>query len=208
MEQILDIYKRPYDAKKPWVCFDESCKQLVKETRETIPAKPEQLERYDYQYERNGVANLFMFFEPLTGWRHVEVTNQRTAIDYAHQMKYLVDERYPQAEKIGVIQDQLNTHVKASLYKAFEPEEAKRILDKLEFHYTPKHGSWLNMAEIEFSVLNRQCLQSRIPDQDTLKLEIAAWEEERNQKSHSVDWRFTNEDARIKLKRLYPSIQS
>jgi len=132
----------------------------VKETREPIPAKPEQLERYDYQYERNGVANLFMFFEPLTGWRHVEVTEQRTAIDYAHQMKYLVDERYPQAEKIGVIQDQLNTHVRASLYKAFKPEEAKRILDKLEFYYTPKHGSWLNMAEIELSVSNRQCLIS------------------------------------------------
>jgi DDE superfamily endonuclease len=129
---------------------------------------PCQLERYDYQYTRNGVANLFMFFEPLTSWRHVEVTDQRTVVDYAHQMKYLVDERYPQAEKIGVIQDQLNTHVKASLYKAFEPKEAKRILDKLEFHYTPKHGSWLNMAEIELSVLNRQCLARRLPDQDTL----------------------------------------
>lgn len=208
MEHILDVYKLPYDEKKPWVCFDESCKQLVKETREPISPEPGHLERYDYQYERNGVANLFMFFEPLTGWRHVEVTEQRTAIDYAHQMKYLVDERYPQAEKIGVIQDQLNTHVKASLYKAFEPEEAKRILDKLEFHYTPKHGSWLNMAEIELSVLNRQCLKRRIPDQDTLKLEIAAWEEERNQQSCSVNWRFTTEDARIKLKRLYPSIQT
>ena len=208
MEHILDIYRLAYNAKKPWVCFDESCKQLVKETREPIPAKPEQLERYDYQYERNGVANLFMFFEPLAGWRHVEVTERRTAIDYAHQMKYLVDEVYPQAEKIGVIQDQLNTHVRASLYKAFKPEEAKRILDKLEFHYTPKHGSWLNMAEIELSVLNRQCLKRRIPDQDTLKKEIAAWEQERNQKSDSVDWRFTTDDARIKLKRLYPSIQT
>jgi transposase len=149
-----------------------------------------------------------MFFEPLTGWRQVEVTDQRTALDYAHQMKYLVDERYPQADKIGVIQDQLNTHTKASLYKAFEPEEAKRILDKLEFHYTPKHGSWLNMAEIEFSVLNRQCLNRRIPDQDTLKLEIAAWSQQRNQKSDSVNWQFTTADARIKLKRLYPSIQT
>lgn len=208
MEQILDIYQRPYDEKNPWLCFDESCKQLVKETRDPIPSEPGKLERYDYQYERNGVANLFMFFEPLTGWRHVEVTNQRTAIDYAHQMKYLVDERYPQADKIGVIQDQLNTHVKASLYKAFEPKEAKRILDKLEFHYTPKHGSWLNMAEIELSVLNRQCLNRRLPDQDTLKLEIAAWEEDRNQQSRSVNWRFTSADARIKLKRLYPSIQT
>jgi hypothetical protein len=208
MEEVLDIYQRPYDEKNPWVCFDESCKQLVKETREIIPPEPGQLERYDYQYERNGVANLFMFFEPLTGWRHIEVTDQRTAIDYAHQMKYLVDERYPQAEKIGVIQDQLNTHVKASLYKAFPPEEAKRILDKLEFHYTPKHGSWLNMAEIELSVLNRQCLNRRIPDQDSLKLEISAWEEERNQKSSSVNWRFTTADSRIKLTRLYPSIQT
>jgi len=136
------------------------------------------------------------------------VTDQRTAIDYAHQMKYLVDKRYPQAEKIGVIQAQLNTHVKASLYKAFPPEEAKRILDKLEFHYPPKHGSWLNMAEIELSVLNRQCLNRRIPDQDALKLEITAWEEERNQKSSSVNWRFTTADSRIKLKRLYPSIQT
>lgn len=208
MENILDIYKRTYDEKNPWICFDESCKQLVKETHNPIPPEPGQLERYDYQYQRNGVANLFIFFEPLTGWRHVEVTDQRTAIDYAHQMKYLVDERYPQADKIGVIQDQLNTHVKASLYKAFKPEEAKRILDKLEFHYTPKHGSWLNMAEIELSVLNHQCLDRRLPDQDTLKLEIAAWSEQRNQKSHSVNWRFTTADARIKLKRLYPSIQT
>ena len=155
MEQVLDVYQSPYDPKNPGVCFDESCKQLVKETRDPIPAEPGQKIRYDYQYERNGVANLFMFFEPLTGGRHIEVTDQRTAVDYAHQMKYLVDERYPQASKIGVIQDQLNTQVKASLYKAFEPEEAKRILDKLEFHYTPKHGSWLNMAEIELSVLTR-----------------------------------------------------
>jgi DDE superfamily endonuclease len=181
---------------------------LVKETRDIIPPAPGQLERYDYQYERNGVANLFMFFEPLTQWRHIVVTDQRTAIDYAHQMKYLVDERYPQAKKIGVIQDQLNTHVKASLYKAFPPEEARRILDKLEFHYTPKHGSWLNMAEIELSVLNRQCLDRRIPDMDSLKQEIAAWENNRNEKSNSVDWRFTTDDARIKLKKLYPSIQT
>jgi DDE superfamily endonuclease len=208
MEDVLDIYHSPYDEKNPWICFDESCKQLVKETHDPIPAEPGKLERYDYQYERNGVANLFVFFEPLTGWRHIEVTEQRTAIDYAHQMKYLVDERYPMADKIGVIQDQLNTHVKASLYKAFEPEEAKRISDKLEFHYTPVHGSWLNMAEIELSVVNRQCLNRRLPDSSTLKLEIAAWEEERNQKSHSVNWRFTTTDARIKLKRLYPSIQT
>ena len=208
MEDVLDIYQSEYDSQNPWVCFDESCKQLVKEVEEKIPAEPGQKERYDYQYQRNGVANMFMFFEPLQGWRHVEVTKQRTAIDYAHQMKYLVDERFADAEKIRVIQDQLNTHVKASLYKAFEPKEAKRILDKLEFHYTPKHGSWLNMAEIELSVLNRQCLDRRIPDMDSLRQEITAWENNRNEKSNSVDWRFTTADARIQLKKLYPSIQT
>ena len=174
---------------------------------EPLPGEPGQPERYDYQYERNGVSNLFMFFEPLAAWRHVEVTDRRTAIDYAQQMKYLVDKRYPDAIKITVVQDQLNTHDPASLYKAFDPAEAKRILDKLEFHYTPKHGSWLNMAEIELSVLARQCLDRRIPDQETLKREVAAWEAKRNQGNHSVDWRFTTEDARIKLKRLYPSIE-
>ena len=149
-----------------------------------------------------------MFFEPLTGWRHVEVTNQRTQIDYAQQMKYLVDERYPQAQKIKIVQDNLNTHIGASLYKAFIPAEARRILDKLEFHYTPKHGSWLNMAEIELSVLTRQCLDRRIPEKDVLEEEVAAWEKRRNQISSKTDWQFTTEDARIKLKRLYPSISS
>ena len=208
MEDILDVYTRPYDPLHPSVCFDESSKQLVAETRQPLPAEPGKPERYDYQYERNGVSNLFMFFEPLGNWRHVEVTNRRTAIDYAKQMKYLVDERYPNAIKITVIHDQLNTHVPASLYKAFEPDEAKRILDKLEFHYTPKHGSWLNMAEIELSVLARQCLDRRIPDQKTLTREVAAWEEQRNQERKTIDWRFTTADARIKLKRLYPSIQT
>ena len=207
MEDILDVYTRPEDPFHPSVCFDESNKQLVAETREPLPAEPGKPERYDYQYERNGVSNLFMFFEPLGSWRHVEVTDRRTAIDYAKQMKYLVDERYPDALKITVIHDQLNTYVPASLYKAFEPNEAKRILDKLEFHYTPKHGSWLNMAEIELSVLARQCLDRRIPDQKTLKQEVTAWEEQRNQEGKSIDWRFTTADARIKLKRLYPSIQ-
>jgi hypothetical protein len=208
MEDVLAVYTRPYDPLHPFVCFDESNKQLVAEKIEPLAAEPRKPERYDYQYERNGVCNLFMFFEPLGAWRHVEVTNQRTAIDYAHQMKYLVDERYPQAVKITVVHDQLNTHVPASLYKAFEPEEAKRILDRLEFHYTPKHGSWLNMAEIELSVLTRQCLDRRIPDQETLKQEVAAWEERRNREAHTVDWRFTTTDARLKLKRLYPSIQT
>jgi hypothetical protein len=207
MEDVLDVYTRSYDPLHPWVCFDESNKQLIAETQLPLPAAPGRPERYDYQYERNGVSNLFMFFEPLGAWRHVEVTDRRTAIDYARQMKYLVDDRYPDALKITVIHDQLNTHVPASLYKAFEPAEAKRILDKLEFHYTPKHGSWLNMAEIELSVLARQCLDRRIPDQETLKQEIAAWEEQRNQEGKIVDWRFTTVDARIKLKRLYPSIQ-
>ena len=208
MEDILDVYTRPYDPLHPSVCFDESSKQLVAETQLPLPIEPGKPERYDYQYERNGVSNLFMFFEPLGNWRHVEVTEQRTAIDYAQQMKYLVDARYPDALKITIIHDQLNTHVPASLYKAFEPNEAKRILDKLEFHYTPKHGSWLNMTEIELSVLARQCLDRRIPDQETLTQEVEAWEQRRNREAHTVDWRFTTADARIKLKRLYPSIQT
>ena len=208
MEDVLDVYTRPYDPNHPFVCFDESSKQLLAEKIEPLPIESGEPERYDYQYERNGVCNLFMFFEPLGAWRHVEVTQRRTAIDYAHQMKYLVDERYPNATKITVVHDQLNTHAKASLYKAFEPTEAKRILDRLEFHYTPKHGSWLNMAEIELSVLTRQCLDRRIPDRQTLKQEVAAWEETRNREVHTVDWRFTTADARIKLKRLYPSIQN
>jgi hypothetical protein len=208
MEDVLDVYTRPYDPRYPFVCFDESNKQLVAEKIEPLPAEPGEPERYDYQYERNGVCNLFMFFEPLAAWRHVEVTDQRTGIDYAQQMKYLVDDRYREAIKITVVHDQLNTHVPASLYKAFEPAEAKRILEKLEFHYTPKHGSWLNMAEIELSVLARQCLDRRIPNKETLKQEVAAWQERRNQAASSVDWQFTTADARIKLKRLYPSIHN
>ena len=208
MEDVLDVYTRPYDPLHPVVCFDESNKQLVKETCSPLPMEQGKPQRYDYQYERNGVSNLFMFSQPLAGWRHVEVTDQRTQQDYAQQMKYLVDERYPDAELITVVQDQLNTHVPAALYKAFKPAEAKRILDKLEFHYTPKHGSWLNMAEIELSVLARQCLDRRIPDQESLKREIKAWEERRNLQSRKIDWQFTTADARRKLKRLYPSIQS
>ncbi len=158
MEDVLDIYTRPYDPSYPWVCFDESSKQLVSEIIDTIPAGRGNPKLYDYEYQRNGVCNLFLFFEPLNSWRHVEVTDRRTAIDYAHQMKYLVDERYPDAIKITVVQDNLNTHTPASLYKAFPAAVAKRILNRLEFHYTPKHGSWLNMAEIEFSILNRQSI--------------------------------------------------
>lgn len=208
MEDILDVYTRPYDPVHPVVCFDESNKQLVIETCEPLPMKPGEPQRYDYQYERNGVSNLFMFSEPLAGWRHVEVTDRRTKPDYAHQMKYLVDERYPDAALITVVQDQLNTHVPAALYATFPPAEAKRILDKIEFHYTPKHGSWLNMAEIELSVLARQCLDRRLPDKESLQREVAAWEARRNLTANKIDWQFTTADARIKLKRLYPSIQS
>lgn len=206
MEEILELYTRPYDPDYPLVCLDESSKQLISEVRTPIPASTGQVERYDYEYQREGVCNLFMMFEPLVGWRHVEVTDHRTQIDYAHQIKYLVDQRYPHAIKIRLAQDNLNTHVKASLYKAFLPSEARRILDKIEFHYTPKHGSWLNMAEIELSVLNRQCLDRRVPDKQLLIQEVLAWENRRNSLSCKVNWQFTTADARIKLHRLYPSI--
>jgi hypothetical protein len=207
MEGILDVYKRPYDKTHPLVCMDESSKQHIKETREPIPAKPGSVEKYDSEYERNGVSNLFMFFEPLEGQRHVGVTDQRTAVDWAHQIRYLVDDMFPHAKRISLVMDNLNTHTGASLYKAFAPAEARRILDKLEIHYTPKHGSWLNMAEIELSILSRQCLDRRIPDQDTLKKEVAAWQEIRNAIARPMEWRFTTEEARIKLKKLYPTLQ-
>jgi hypothetical protein len=207
MKDLLDVYKRSYDETHPLVCMDESSKQHIKETRQPIPAKPGTVEKYDTEYERNGVSNMFMFFEPLEGKRHVVVTDQRTALDWAHQIRSLVDVEYPRAECITLVMDNLNTHTGASLYKAFAPEEARRILDKLEIHYTPKHGSWLNMAEIELSILSRQCLDRRIPDQETLKMEIAAWQEQRNAIAQSMEWRFTNENARVKLKKLYPTIQ-
>lgn len=208
MEEILELYTLPYDPDYPLVCFDESSKQLISEIQQPLPAEPGKPERFDYQYQREGVSNLFMFFEPLQAWRHVEVTDQRTGIDFAKQMKYLVDERYPDAKKVRVVQDNLNTHIKASLYKAFIPSEARRLLDKLEFYYTPKHGSWLNMAEIEFSVLNRQCLNRRISSQEILIQEVEAWESQRNQTSSPVNWQFTTEDARIKLTQLYPLIST
>jgi hypothetical protein len=207
MEDVLDLYHQPYDPRYPQVCLDETSKQLVGETRRPIPAAPGRPERYDYEYQRNGVCNLFMFFAPLEGWRHVKVTDRRTKVDWAHCMRDLVDVHFPDALLIRVVQDQLNTHNPAALYEVFEPKEAKRILDRLEFHYTPKHGSWLNMAEIELSVLSRQCLDRRIPDKFTLEHEVLAWEQPRNSSGASVDWRFTTDDARIKLKRLYPSIQ-
>jgi hypothetical protein len=207
MEDVLSVYTRPYDSRYPVVCFDETSKQLVKQTQLPLPIEAGQPPRYDYEYERNGVANLFMFVEPLAGWRHVQVTERRTKRDYAQQMKYLVDERYPDAAWVTVVQDQLNTHDPSALYATFEPQEAKRILDKLEFHYTPVHGSWLNMAETELSVLARQCLDCRIPDQLSLQQETLAWEQRRNAQLRTIDWRFTTEDARVKLKRLYPSFQ-
>jgi len=204
MEDVLDVYARPFDAKRPLVCFDESNKEQHIEVEEPLPMEEGQPQRYESSFERNGVSNLFMFFAPLENWRHVKVTDQRRSIDFAQCMKELVDVHFPQAEKIVVVLDNLSTHTGAALYTAFAPQEAKRIWDRLEFHYTPKHGSWLNMAEIELSVLSRQCLKRRIPNQDALRHETAAWEARRNASGATVDWRFTSADARIKLKKLYP----
>lgn len=208
MESVLEVYQRLYHPDFPIICLDEAMKQLVKETVAPVPAQPGQPQRQDFQYERNGTANLFMLCEPIAGWRHVEVTRQRTAVDYAHLLKDVVDLHYPDALLITVVQDNLNTHTPASLYKAFEPAEARRILNRLEFCYTPKHDSWLNMAEIELSILARQCLDRRIAEFEPLQREVSAWVETRNQQQTWIDWRFTTEDARIKLKRLYPSINS
>ena len=205
MEDILEVYRRPHDPRRPLVCIDEASKQQVQETRAPLPRKAGWPERYDYEYARNGVSNLFMIFAPLEGWRHVEVTDRRTLVDFAHCLKEVVDAHFPEAEQIVLVSDNLNTHKPAALYEAFAPAEARRIMQKLEWHYTPKHGSWLDMAEIELSVLQRQCLDRRIPDQETLKREVAAWEQKRNQDAVQANWRFTTEDARIKLKKLYPS---
>jgi len=207
MEDVLEVYHRPYSPECPVVCVDEATKQLVKETRRLIPAAPGRPERHDYEYERNGTANLFMIFEPLAGRRRVKVTNRRTKVDFAQVIREIVEEDYAEAETIVLVMDNLNTHKPASLYEAFEPTEARRILDRLEIHYTPKHGSWLDMAEIELNVLTKQCLDRRIPDQPTLIEEVSAWETPRNESASKVDWHFTTDDARIKLKRLYPSIQ-
>jgi transposase len=206
MEDVLDLYAQDYDSQRPQVCFDEMPYQLIKEKHIPVPVKPGKPERYDYEYRRSGTRNLFMFFEPHTGWRHVKVTNRRTKEDFAHQMKALVEEYYPKAKTIRVVLDNLNTHTPAALYEAFEPPLARSILSKLEFHYTPKHGSWLNMIEAEFSVLANQCIGGRrIGDEETLKSEIAAWERKRNERKATVEWRFTVDDARQKLKRLYSS---
>ncbi len=206
MEDVLAVYQQAPCESQPLVCMDETSKQHVKETRLPLPARVGDVEKYDYEYERNGVSNLFMVCAPLLGWRHVEVTDRHTCTDWAQLMRDIVDVHFPSAERIVVVMDNLNTHKPSSLYKAFPPAEARRILERLEFHYTPKHGSWLNMAEIEFGILQRQCLNRRIPDQETLREEVAAWQEGRNQEATKVNWQFTNEDARIKLKRLYPSI--
>ena len=204
MEDVLDVYCRPLDPARPLVCFDETSKQLVGEVRTPLPVAPGQPARYDTEYERHGTANLFLVTAPLLGWREVKVTAQRTRVDWAEVIRELVDVHFPAAERITLVMDNLNIHDPASLYQAFEPAEAKRLWDKLEVHPTPKHGSWLNIAEIEFSVLSRQCLDRRIPDQATLAAEVAAWVADRNAEGAAVDWRFTTEDARIKLKHLYP----
>ena len=206
MEDVLEVYHRPHDPTRPVVCLDETSKQLIKETRMPIPAKPGRPARHDYEYERNGTANLFMLFAPLEGWRHVEVTGRRAAVDYARVLKDLSDTHSRDASKIVLVQDNLSTHKPASLYEAFPAPEARRLVERFEWHYTPKHGSWLDMAESELSVLSGQCLDRRIPDQHTLIEEVAAWENDRNNAHAKADWQFTTADARVKLKRLYPAM--
>ena len=206
MEDVIEVYHRPHDPDRPVVCVDETSKQLIAETRVPIPAKPGHPRRIDYEYKRNGTANLFMMFAPLEGWRHVKVTDRHAAIDYAQVLKDLSDTHFPKAGKIVLVQDNLSTHKPASLYEAFPAEEARRLVERFEWHYTPKHGSWLDLAESELSVLSRQCLDRRIPDKDTLIKEVAAWQNDRNKKHAKADWHFTTADARVKLKRLYPTL--
>ena len=206
MEDVLEVYTRPHDPAQPLVCLDETSKQLVAETRTPLPMAPGQPARHDYEYKRNGTANLFMLFAPLEGWRHVKVTERRTSIDYAHVLRDLSDIHFATAKKITLVQDNLNTHAPASLYEAFEPAEARRLIERFEWHYTPKHGSWLDMAESELAVLSGQCLARRIADRTTLEREVAAWTLRRNTHNARADWRFTTADARIKLKSLYPAL--
>ena len=206
MENVLAAYKRPYDPQRPLVCFDEKSKQLVGEIATPIPAAPGRVETHDYEYVRNGTANLFMFVEPLRGWRHVSVTNRRTKLDFAQQMKELVNVHFPNVDRITLVMDNLNTHRLSCLYEAFSPEEARRLIEKIEVVHTPKHGSWLNMAECELSVLEKQCLGDRIGDQAILQESIATWETDRNNRTKKIDWQFQTADARIKLRRLYPQI--
>ena len=204
MEDVLDLYEEEYDPERPVVCFDETSKQLIADTREPIVAEPGRVQRYDYEYKRNGTRNLFVFCEPKGGWRHLEVTERRTAVDFAFQMRWLVDEAYPDVETIRLVLDNLNTHKMGSLYEAFEPSEARRIARRLELHYTPKHGSWLNMAEIELSVFGKHCLRGRVAGEMELRQQIAALETERNEAAAMTHWRFTTLDARHKLQRIYP----
>ena len=206
MEDVLEVYTRPYDPKRPQICLDEASKQLLADVRSPLPARPGRVAKADSEYARHGTAALFMVCEPLAGRRHVRVRPRRTAVDWAHVIREVADELYPRAERIVLVMDQLNTHSVASLYEAFPPAEARRLAAKLEIHHTPKHGSWLNIAELELSVLARQCLDDRMPDQPTLTRATAAWEYTRNRRRSAVNWRFTTKDARIKLKHLYPSL--
>jgi hypothetical protein len=207
MENILAVYQRPRDARRPLVCLDETSKQLIKETRAPIAMSKGRALRIDHEYERNGVANIFMVFAPIEGWRHVKVTDRHAAVDYAHLLKELSDTYFTGAEKIVLVQDNLSTHTPASLYAAFPPAEARRLVERFEWHYTPKHGSWLDMAESELGVLARQCLDRRIPDKEKLIAEVAAWQDNRNKHHAKADWQFTTADARVKLKQLYPQFQ-
>jgi hypothetical protein len=206
MEDVLAVYTRPRDADCPLVCLDETSKQLIAETRVPVPMKPGRAARFDYEYQRNGTANLFMLFAPLEGWRRVKVTDRHTAVDYAHVLKDLADVHFPTAKTIVLVQDNLNIHAKGPLYQAFPAAEARRLVERFEWHYTPKHGSWLNLAESELGVLSSQCLDRRIPDKQILSDEIAAWEHDRNTNHTKADWQFSTKDARVKLKHLYPAI--
>ena len=205
MEDVLDLYAQPYDPRRPVVCFDETSTQLLADTRPPLPAQPGRPARQDYEYRREGTRNLFLTCEPMAGWRHVQVTERRTMQDFARRMRWLADEAYPEAEVVRVVLDNLNTHRRASLYETFPAEEARRIARRLEFHYTPKHGSWLNMAEIEFSVLSRSCLKQRLSGEEALRREVDALVKERNAARATINWRFNTRDARTKLRRLYPS---
>lgn len=207
MEDVLDVYRRPYDEKHALVTLDEKPKQLIAEVRRRLPPAPGQVARYDYEYQREGVVNLFMLFDPIRSWRHIDVRERRTKRDWAEVVAELVEVHYAEAERITLVMDNLNTHTIASLYERFEPERARRIARKLDIHYTPEHGSWLNMAEVELSVLERQCLSRRMASQELITAAVSVWERRRNEAAVSIDWRFTTEDARIKLRRLYPSIQ-
>jgi len=207
MENVLEVYHRPYDPKRPMICMDETSKQLVKETRVPRLAVPGRAARFDYEYERNGTANVFMFCEPLAGRRYVNITDRRTKGDWAEQIRELLDGHYPRAERVTLVMDNLNTHSLGSLYEAFEPQEARRLINRLEVIYTPKHGSWLNMAEIELGILSRQCMGGRIPDKQVLIDQVKVWQMDRNRSRAVIDWQFTTADARIKLRRLYPKTQ-